>query len=125
MGVETNKLDLEKIDILKDLEKERANLRDRRDNIEENQEKENNMLLPLEEMKYIEWRFDSSDEEGFHVVSRKKSRKRGRKPRGQNKEAAKGGKSLPIEETFTFEGGQLRASSKYNLRKGAAWNKIV
>jgi hypothetical protein len=46
------------------------------ENIHESSEKENMMPLPLEEMKYIEWKSDPSDEEGFKVVSKKRSRKR-------------------------------------------------
>jgi hypothetical protein len=76
MGVETSRIDMEKIELIKDLETARANLENRMENIHESSEKENMMPLPLEEMKYIEWKSDPSDEEGFKVVSKKRSRKR-------------------------------------------------
>jgi hypothetical protein len=76
MGVETSRIDMEKIELIKDLETARANLENRMENIHESSEKENMMPLPLEEMKYIEWKSDPSDEEGFRVVSKKRSRKK-------------------------------------------------
>jgi hypothetical protein len=53
-------------------------------------------------------------------MSRKKSKKHGRKPKDQNKDITKGKGSLPIEEISPFGGGKTRGNSNYNLRKGAA-----
>jgi hypothetical protein len=75
-------------------------------------------------MKYIEWKSYSSDEEGFKVVSNKRSRKKVEKPRNITSKEAKGVGSHPLDETSSFEGWNTRHSAKYNLRKGAAWNKI-
>jgi hypothetical protein len=121
MGIDTTNLDLENFDVLKDLEKARACLKDRVENLGDSDDKENNNSLPIEEVKYIEWKSDSSDKEGFRVVSRQKSKKRGRKLKYQNSGKSKGMESLPTEETSPFEGGKNRGNSIYNLRKGAAW----
>lgn len=48
MGIETNSVEMEKFDLIKDLELARANLENRMDRMEENQDKENLMALPLE-----------------------------------------------------------------------------
>jgi hypothetical protein len=82
---------------------------------------ENNHPLPVEEMKYIEWKSDSSDEEGFRVVSSQRSKKRGKKLRLQKNGKAKVVESLPNEEISPFEEGINRGNSIYNLRRGAAW----
>jgi hypothetical protein len=76
MGVETSGIDMEKIELIKYLETARANMENRMEDIQENPDMENMMPLPLVEMKYIEWKSDSSDEEGFKVVSKKRSRKK-------------------------------------------------
>jgi hypothetical protein len=47
MGVETSRIDMEKIELIKDLETARANLENRMENIHESSEKENMMPLPL------------------------------------------------------------------------------
>jgi hypothetical protein len=126
MGIDITNLDLEKFDVLKDLEKARACLKDKVENLNESENNENNNSLPVEEMKYIEWKSDSSDEEGFRVVSSQRSKKRDRKLKLQNNGKSKVVESLPTEETSPFEGGKNRGNSIYNLRRGAAWKtKIV
>jgi hypothetical protein len=56
----------------------RNNIKERVENLDRETEEANIDDPPLEEMKYIAWRSDSSDLsnlEGFQVVSRKKKRK--------------------------------------------------
>jgi hypothetical protein len=110
MGIDTTNLDLEKFDVLKDLEKARACMKDKVENLNESEDNENNNSLPIEEMKYIEWKSDSSDEEGFRVVSRQRSKKRGRKLKFQKNGRSKVVESLPIEETSPFEGGKIEVT---------------
>jgi hypothetical protein len=71
MGVETSRIDMEKIELIKDLEAARANMENRMEDTHESAEIENIVPLPLEVMKYIEWKSDSSHEEGFRVASKK------------------------------------------------------
>jgi hypothetical protein len=96
--------------VLKDLEKARACMKDKVENLNESEDNENNNSLPIEEMKYIEWKSDSSDEEGFRVVSRQRSKKRGRKLKFQKNGRSKVVESLPIEETSPFEGGKIEVT---------------
>jgi hypothetical protein len=121
MGIDITNLDLEKFDVLKDLEKARACLKDKAETLNVSEVNENNHPLPVEEMKYIEWKSDSSDEEGFRVVSSQRSKKRGKKLRLQKNGKAKVVESLPNEEISPFEEGINRGNSIYNLRRGAAW----
>jgi hypothetical protein len=82
MGGNTANTNLEHFDLLKDLELARNNLKERAKNTNKETELENTKNLPLEEMKYIEWRSDTHDpydNEGFLMVSRKKYRKRRKK----------------------------------------------
>jgi hypothetical protein len=60
MGVNVGEADLEKIDILKDLEMARANLNERLISNEDKGREENEESLPLEEMKYLEWKSEDS-----------------------------------------------------------------
>jgi hypothetical protein len=124
MGVNINETEMDKIDLLKDLELARANLSEKLN--DEGAEQYNDPLnhLPLEEMKYIEWKSHSSDEEEFRVVVSRKSKKKERRKQKQIARAAKGKIAQPLDGSSTFDGGISRASSKYNLRKGAAWTKV-
>jgi hypothetical protein len=76
MGVNVGVDDLEKFDILKDLESARSNLMDRNSSEEmvvgghENDEN-----ISLGEMKYLEWKSDVSDEQNFQIVSSMKTKK--------------------------------------------------
>jgi hypothetical protein len=76
MGVETSRIDMEKTELIKDLETARANMENGMEETQENTDMENMMPLPLVEMKYKEWKSDSSDEEGFKAVYKKRSRKK-------------------------------------------------
>ena len=67
-GIDTNNLDFAKIDLMKDLERARTSLATKLDN-SQMECINNDTSLPLEEMKYIEWHSDGSDEEGFQKVS--------------------------------------------------------
>jgi uncharacterized membrane protein len=78
MGGNSATINLEHFDLLKYLEMTRNNLKERAESLS----KESNEVaiddLPSEEMRYIEWRLDSSnlfDIEGFQVVSRREKRK--------------------------------------------------
>jgi uncharacterized membrane protein len=78
MGGNSATINLEHFDLLKYLDMTRNNLKERAESLS----KESNEVaiddLPSEEMRYIEWRLDSSnlfDIEGFQVVSRREKRK--------------------------------------------------
>jgi hypothetical protein len=61
-------------------------------------------------MKYIEWKSDSSDEEGFRVVSSQRSKKRGRKLKLQNNGKSEVVESLPTEETSPLREGKIEVT---------------
>jgi hypothetical protein len=75
-------------------------------------------------MKYLEWKSDSSEEESFHLVTSRKTKKTKRRIQRQKKEHPGGKRVHPFDEASSPAGGILRSCSKYNLRKGAAWGKI-
>jgi hypothetical protein len=75
MGVTIDETEMDKIDLLRDLELARANLNEK-PNIEGDEQCHETLNhLPLEEMKYIEWKSDSSEEEDFQMVINKRSKK--------------------------------------------------
>jgi hypothetical protein len=75
MGVNVGEADLENFDILKDLEMARANLNERLISNEDKGREENEESLPLEEMKYLEWKSNSSEDDNFHLVTSRKTKK--------------------------------------------------
>jgi hypothetical protein len=83
MAGSTKTSNLENFDLLKELEIARHNLKERGQNLDGRPDKVLVEDLPLEEMKYIEWKSDTSDSsdiEGFQKVSRRK-KKRNKKSR--------------------------------------------
>jgi hypothetical protein len=75
MGVKVGVDDLTKFDILKDLESARSNLMDRNSNEMVVGGHETEEIISLEEMKYLEWKSDVSEEENFQIVSSRKTKK--------------------------------------------------
>jgi hypothetical protein len=78
MGGNSNTVNLEHFDILKDLEMARNNMKERLENLNKEADEAHAENFPLEEMKYIEWRSyssDLSDIEGLQVVSKRKKEK--------------------------------------------------
>jgi hypothetical protein len=121
MGVKVGVDDLAKFDILKDLESARSNLMDRNSNEMVVGGHETDESFSLEEIKYLDWKSDVSEEENFQIASSRKSKKTREK---QEKKEASGGKSgHPLDESTSPVRGVPRSRSRYNLRKGAAWDK--
>jgi hypothetical protein len=121
MGGSTITSNLDNFDLLKELEIARHNMNERAQNLDGSPDKVSVENLPLEEMKYIEWKSDTSDSsdiEGFQKVSRRKKKrnKKSRSPIIDNK--PKGNSVQPVVGADSFEGEKSRFSSRYYLRKG-------
>jgi hypothetical protein len=121
MGGSTKTSNLENFDLLKELEIARHNLKERARSLEREPDKVSVEDLPLEEMKFTEWKSDtsdSSDMEGFQKVARRKKKrnKKSRSPIVDNK--PKGNSAQPVVGADPLEGEKFRFSSRYYLRKG-------
>jgi hypothetical protein len=78
MGGNSDNINLEHFDLLKDLELARNDLKEKVESLNRGKEEVDKENLPLEELKFIEWTSDSSDPsdmEGFQMVSRRKKEK--------------------------------------------------
>jgi hypothetical protein len=121
MGGSTKTSNLEKFDLLKDLEIANHNLKERARSLEREPDKVIVEDLPLEEMKFIDWKSDtsnSSDLEGFQRVDRRKKKrnKKSRSPIVENK--PKGSSTQPVVGAEPLEGEKSRSSTRYYLRRG-------
>jgi hypothetical protein len=120
MGGDISNAKLENFDLLKDLKIARKDLRDRAQTLSEEKTEGKDDKLPSEELKYIEWKSDSSepsDPEGFQRVSskRKKKYKKKKTPvRGNN---TKGKSAQPFDGLDPLEGEVSRKNSRYYLRR--------
>jgi hypothetical protein len=74
MGVNTDNLSLETFDILRELENARSNLFKRNTELSTEPTDEPQINLPSEEIKYIDWKSDSLNKEGFQMVTSKKKK---------------------------------------------------
>jgi hypothetical protein len=125
MGVNINETEMDKIDLLKDLELARANLSEKLN--DEGAEQYNDPLnhLPLEEMKYIEWKSDSSDEEEFRVVVSRKSKKKERRKQKQIARASKGKIAQPLDGHPHLMEVYLELALNITLEKGLLGPKFA
>jgi hypothetical protein len=124
MGVRIENNFPEKCDLLRELERARANLCEKDTKKGNEQDGKDSDDLPLEEMRFIEWKSDSSDEEGYHLVTSRKKKKLKRRLQKQKEKGTKKGITHPIDEVTNCRGEVSRYCSRYNLRKGATINKI-
>ena len=74
LGIDSQNLSYEKIDLLRELEKARAGLKEKQTTSEVIVECVENTSLPSEELKFLEWHSEKSDDEGFQLVSSRQSR---------------------------------------------------
>jgi hypothetical protein len=123
MGVRIENDIPEKCDLLRELEKARANLCEKDTKKGNEQEEKVSDNLPLEEMRFIEWNSDSSDEDGYHLVTSRKQKKLKKRLQKQKEKGTKKGITHPIDEVTKCRGEVSRSCSRYNLRKGATINK--
>lgn len=80
MGVNTANIELEQIDVLKDIELARDNIQERNEKLKNEKEPITHDPLPFEEVKMIEWHSDTSEDEGFQLVNNKKENKKKKSP---------------------------------------------
>jgi len=80
LGIDSQSLTYERIDMLKELEKARAGLIEKKDVNNDSINSLGMTSLPSEEMKLLEWYSENSDEDGFQLVSSRKSRKKEKEP---------------------------------------------
>ena len=77
---------------------------------------EDNCLSSVE-MKFLEWKFDNSDDDGFQIVSSRK-KKRAKKITLNRKRVNPREGLHSLNEVLTPEGGKSKICTGYNLRKG-------
>ncbi|PVH47856.1 hypothetical protein PAHAL_4G168500 [Panicum hallii] len=106
MGVNTDNLSLETFDILRELENARSNLFKRNTELSTEPTDEPQINLPSEEIKYIDWKSDSLNKEGFQMSVSKREIPQ------------------PSDGGFSLKRDVPMISSRYNLRKCAAKNKV-
>jgi hypothetical protein len=111
---------MEHIELLKDLEVARNNVRERLEEINRDNAEGSVAEPSLEEVKLIEWKSDSSDAsdlEGFHKISRRKNKK-GKKKKSPKKVSTPKGQSFqPDDGIDCLEGDIPRQSTRYCLIK--------
>jgi hypothetical protein len=120
MGGNSSSVTMEHIDLLKELEMARNNVRERPEEVNRDNDEGSVAEPSLEEVKLIEWKSDSSDVsdlEGYHKISRRKSKKGKKKKSPQKVSTPKGQSFQPDDGTDCLEGDIPRQSTRYCLRK--------
>jgi hypothetical protein len=100
MGGNSISVTMEHIDLLKDLEMARNNVRERLEEINRDNDEGSVAEPSLEEVKLIEWKSDSSDVsdlEGYHKISRRKNKK-GKKKKSPKKVSTPKGQSFQPDD---------------------------
>jgi hypothetical protein len=120
MGGNSTPVTMEHIDLLKDLEMARNNVRERLEEINRDNVEGSAAEPSLEEVKLIEWKLDSSDVsdlEGFHKISRRKNKNSKKKKSPKKVSTPKGQSFQPDDGIDCLEGDIPRQSTRYYLRK--------
>jgi len=78
LGIDSHNLSYEKIDMLRELEKARAGLLEKKKESVEILEADNMTSLPSEEMRFLEWQSENSEGDGFQLVSNRKAKRKKR-----------------------------------------------
>ena len=76
LGIDSHNLSYEKIDMLRELEKARAGLLEKKKESVEILEADNRTSLPSEEMRFLEWQSENSKGDGFQLVSNRKAKRK-------------------------------------------------
>ena len=117
MGINTDFMNSESFDLLRDLERARANLKLKTNNAGNIPSIEEDSDLPFVEMKFLDWKTDNSDDDGFQIVSSRK-KKRVKKITMNRKRVNTREGLHSLNEVSTPEGGKSKICTGYNLRKG-------
>ena len=73
--------------------------------------------LPSEEIKFLEWHSENSEEDGFQVVSNKKTKKKKKSLVLRPRKRIESGNLPPQKGDYTLNEGISKISSGYNLRE--------
>jgi hypothetical protein len=120
MGGNSSSVTMEHIDLLKELEMARNNVRERLEEVNRDNDEGNVAEPSLEEVKLIEWKSDSSDVsdlEGYLKISKRKGKKGKKKKSPQKVSTPKGQSFQPDDGIDCLEGDSPRQSTRYCLRK--------
>jgi hypothetical protein len=122
MGIHSESLYFEKIDLLKDLENARMKLNEHSNAVSEQTDNMEGDNLPLEDQSLLEWGSnESEDEPCFVVVSAKKSRSSKKK----NKRKARDSKKQPLAGLDNSVGVEFKVSPRFNLRDRKIIKKVI
>jgi hypothetical protein len=122
MGIDSDSISFEKIEILKDLEIARMNLNTlSNENIEHNDALEEE-ILPLNEHNILEWGSEESDVEPIVVVHNVR-KSRFVKKKGNRK--ARVSKNPPVEDSANPGGDKPKVSPRFNLRDIKSIKKVL
>jgi hypothetical protein len=120
MGIDSDSISFEKIDLLKDLENARMKLNeqstvtvDQADNLEDE-------MLPLNDHNVLDWGSEDSEEPIIVVNSVRKSRS----SKNKSKRKARVIKNPPFEDSVNPEGGKSKVSPRFNLRDRKTIKKV-
>jgi hypothetical protein len=121
MGIDSDSISFEKINLLKDLENVRMRLNDQSmvtvnqaDNLEDE-------MLPLNDHNVLDWGSVDSEEEPIIVVN---SVRKSRSLKKKAKRKARVIKNPPFEDSVNPKGGKSKVSPRFNLRDRKTTKKV-
>jgi len=120
MGIHSESITFEKIDVLKDLETTRMKLNEYSNVVEKQSKTLEEVTFPLEDQNVLEWGSDESEEEPYIIPSVRKSRsfKKFRKK-------SRAIRNYPLEVSDNLDGDKSKASPRFNLRDRNTIKKLI
>jgi hypothetical protein len=119
MGVQSESLSFEKLDLLKDLENARMKLNEHDNILVDQSNSLEVVILPLEDQNVLDWGTEESEGEPCVLVSsvrKSRSSKKIKKSRAVRKQ--------PVDASICSEGDKSKVSPRFNLRNRNTIKKV-
>jgi hypothetical protein len=121
MGIDSDSISFEKIDLLKDLENARMKLNEQSSVIVDQGVNLEEEMLPLSDHNVLDWESEDSEEEPLILVN---SVRKSRSSKKKAKRKTKGLRNPPFEDPVNSDGGKSKVSPRFNLRDRKTIKKV-
>jgi hypothetical protein len=121
MGISSDSIFFEKIDLLKDLENARMKLNDHATVVVEQPVNLEGDTLPLNDHNVLDWGYEESEEEPMIVINSIRKSRSSKKYKRKTRAI----RNPPLEESVNSKGGKSKVSPRFNLRDRNTIKKVI
>jgi hypothetical protein len=120
MGIDSDSISFEKIDLLKDLENARMKLNEQSSVTVDHAVNLEDEMLPLNDHNVLDWGSEDSEEEPLILVNSVRKSRSSRKAKRKTRVL----RNPPFEDSVNSDGGKSKISPRFNLRDRKTIKKV-